>query len=157
VPTRSNAGALCALAAVGVVQSTARRLSSAATASLISVIDGDKTFGGVGGDLSPATPRTCNELPRIAFGPLAVARRCVLPLPASSHSYLITDSADSRSLSRLWSTTKVLSYINGGLLKRLCLRLYLQWFRARMLLHGHEPSAVRSDALLTPHTLHACT
>ena len=96
----------------------ARLLSSSATASLSSVIDGDKARSGVGGLSSPGTSWTCNELPRRAPRLLAVARWCAPPLPASSHSSLLTVSADSCSRGRLWSTTKVIPYINGGLSHR---------------------------------------
>ena len=80
----SHAGAIHAPAPVGVVQTTARRLSPPATASLNGVTDGDKSRCCLGGSPSPETSPTHLEVPRRAPRPLAVARECLPPLPAGS-------------------------------------------------------------------------
>ena len=118
VQASGNAGALIALAAVVASQSMARRLYSPATASFDGVIDDERSRCAVDFPPSPAISQMCVELPRTAPRSLAVAAWYNPPVPAVSHSSLLTGFANSRSLGRLWSTTKVNSHINAGLFIR---------------------------------------
>ena len=79
----SHAGGIHAHAPVAAVQSMARLLSPAASASSGGVIDVGDLRCAVGRSPSPATSPSCIELPRKAPGPLAIVYECALPFPTS--------------------------------------------------------------------------